>query len=57
MYSAFSRAVSEDPTFANRYGDIDIERVFDSWVQNRGSPVLKVAVNMTTGVVSVEQVS
>lgn len=57
MYSAFRRAVSEDRTFANRYPGIDIGNVFDSWVQNRGSPVLNVDVNMQTGLVNIEQVS
>lgn len=56
MYSAFRRAVSEDRTFADRYPDVDIGDVFDTWVQNRGSPVLDVDVNMNTGLVTVTQV-
>lgn len=57
MYSAFQRAISEDRTFVDRFPDIDIGNVFESWVQNPGSPVLIVNVNMDTGVVSLEQVS
>lgn len=56
MYSAFRRAVSEDRTFVDRYPEVDIGDVFDTWVQNRGSPVLDVNVNMNTGQVTVTQV-
>lgn len=57
MYSAFRTAASEDPSFTARFPGIDIGNVFDSWVQNRGSPVLNVNVNMDNGEVTVEQVS
>lgn len=57
MYNAFRRSLSEDRTFEYRYPGIDIESVFDSWVQNRGSPVLNVELNENNGVVSIDQVS
>lgn len=56
MYAAFRTAVSQDPTFARDFPNIDIGRVFESWVQNPGSPVVNVYVNMTNGEVTLTQV-
>ncbi|KAM3967318.1 aminopeptidase N [Aphomia sociella] len=55
MYNAFRRATSEDLEFSTAYPNIDIGQVFDSWVQNSGSPVVKVDNNMDTGVITVTQ--
>nr|AAK58066.1 110 kDa aminopeptidase [Heliothis virescens] len=55
MYAAFKQAVSEDFTFERDFPGIDVGAVFDTWVQNRGSPVLNVARNSNTGVISVSQ--
>ncbi|XP_013142032.1 PREDICTED: membrane alanyl aminopeptidase-like [Papilio polytes] len=55
MYAAFRTAVSQDPTFARDFPNIDIGRVFESWVQNPGSPVVNVYVNMTSGEVTLTQ--
>nr|XP_026484265.1 uncharacterized protein LOC113392185 [Vanessa tameamea] len=55
MYNAFRRACSEDPTFQTTYPNIDIGVVFDNWVQNPGSPVLNVDVNMSTGQITITQ--
>ncbi|XP_014370423.2 membrane alanyl aminopeptidase-like [Papilio machaon] len=55
MYAAFKTAVSQDSTFARDFPNIDIGRVFDSWVQNPGSPVVNVYVNMSNGEVTLTQ--
>ncbi|CAK1599082.1 unnamed protein product [Parnassius mnemosyne] len=55
MYAAFRTAVSQDPTFARDFPNIDIGQVFDSWVQNPGSPVVNVYVNMTSGEIILNQ--
>ncbi|XP_060801843.1 membrane alanyl aminopeptidase [Amyelois transitella] len=55
MYAAFQRATGEDLDFQRRYPGVDIGEVFDSWVQNRGSPVLNVNFNMDTGIITVTQ--
>ncbi|XP_059049754.1 membrane alanyl aminopeptidase-like [Achroia grisella] len=55
MYDAFRRATSEDFEFSTAYPGVDIGVVFDSWVQNPGSPVLNVSVNTQTGVITVTQ--
>ncbi|VVD01641.1 unnamed protein product [Leptidea sinapis] len=55
MYEAFRVTVNQDSTFAAAYPNIDIGAVFESWVQNPGSPVVDVAVNMTTGLITVTQ--
>ncbi|KAJ2952361.1 hypothetical protein O0L34_g4646 [Tuta absoluta] len=44
MYAAFRIAVNEDRTFASRFPGIDVGQVFDSWVQQAGSPVINVNV-------------
>lgn len=56
MYAAFRTAVSQDPSFARNFPNIDIGRVFDSWVQNPGAPVVNVNVDMTTGAINITQV-
>ncbi|XP_063377572.1 uncharacterized protein LOC134664758 [Cydia fagiglandana] len=55
MYDAFRSAVAADPTYAATYGTLDVGEVFDSWVQNPGSPVLNVDVNMNSGEITVTQ--
>ncbi|XP_068631129.1 membrane alanyl aminopeptidase-like [Battus philenor] len=55
MYAAFRSAVSQDPTFARDFPNVDIAQVFDSWVQNPGAPVVNVYVNMTSGLISLTQ--
>lgn len=56
MYVSLARAVSEDFQFLREYPNIDVSAVFDSWVQNPGSPVIKVEVNTATGDFTVSQV-
>ncbi|CAH2070914.1 unnamed protein product, partial [Iphiclides podalirius] len=56
MYAAFRRAVSQDASFARDFPNIDIGRVFDSWVQNPGAPVVNVNVNMSNGEITVSQI-
>ncbi|CAG9559615.1 unnamed protein product [Danaus chrysippus] len=55
MYNAFRRAVAEDSSFQTSYPNIDIGAVFESWVQNPGSPVINVDVNMRTGLINITQ--
>ncbi|CAB3239517.1 unnamed protein product [Arctia plantaginis] len=55
VYAALTRAVSEDFQFLRDYPGIDVSAVFDSWVQNPGSPVVKVEVNTVTGDISISQ--
>ncbi|XP_075971879.1 membrane alanyl aminopeptidase-like [Anticarsia gemmatalis] len=55
MYAAFRQAASEDFAFLRDYPGVDVGAVFDSWVQNRGAPVLNVEFNTQTGVISVSQ--
>ncbi|XP_041970736.1 uncharacterized protein LOC121727124 [Aricia agestis] len=55
MYTAFRQAVAEDASFATTYPGIDVGAVFDSWVQNPGSPVVNVQVNTETGVITLTQ--
>lgn len=56
MYNALRKAVAEDPTFQATYPNVDIGVVLDSWIQNPGSPVVNVDVNMNTGLISITQV-
>lgn len=56
MYNAFRKAVGEDSSFQTSYPNIDIGAVFESWVQNPGSPVINVDVNMRTGRINITQV-
>ncbi|XP_052753554.1 membrane alanyl aminopeptidase-like [Galleria mellonella] len=55
MYNAFKRATSEDLEFTRNFPDVDIGKVFDSWVQNPGSPVVNVTLDTANGVITVEQ--
>nr|AAN04899.1 aminopeptidase N [Helicoverpa armigera] len=55
MYTAFKQAVAEDFTFQRDFPNVDVGAVFDSWVQNPGSPVINVARNNNTGVITVNQ--
>ncbi|CAK1546278.1 unnamed protein product [Leptosia nina] len=55
MYDSFRLAVAQDPTFATAYPRIDIGQLFDSWVQNPGSPVVEVQVNMISGLITLTQ--
>lgn len=56
MYNALRQAVAEDSTFQATYPNVDIGVVLDSWIQNPGSPVVNVDVNMNTGLISITQV-
>ncbi|CAB3260810.1 unnamed protein product [Arctia plantaginis] len=55
VYAAFERAISEDFQFLRDYPGIDVSAVFDSWVQNPGSPVVRVEVNPVSGYITVSQ--
>lgn len=55
MYAAFRAAVAEDGTLS-QFPGVDVGAVFDSYVQNPGAPVVNVAVNHDTGVITVTQV-
>nr|QUJ23887.1 aminopeptidase N [Telchin licus licus] len=55
MYTAFKTVVATDDTFAATYPGIDIGEVFESWVQNPGSPVLNVEVDSAEGNIIVTQ--
>ncbi|KAL0882639.1 hypothetical protein ABMA27_001074 [Loxostege sticticalis] len=55
MYRALRRAAYEDITFSRMFPNQDIGEILDSWVQNAGSPVVNVNVNMDTGVISLKQ--
>ncbi|CAH1647275.1 unnamed protein product [Spodoptera littoralis] len=55
MYQAFDKAIAEDHTFLSDFPNINFGNVFDSWVQNRGSPVVEVTRDPESGVVVVEQ--
>ncbi|KAJ8733130.1 hypothetical protein PYW08_001428 [Mythimna loreyi] len=55
MYKAFQRAVDEDFTFARDFPTTDIKVLFDSWVQNPGSPLITVSRNSGSGVMTVTQ--
>ncbi|XP_022825014.1 membrane alanyl aminopeptidase-like [Spodoptera litura] len=55
MYQAFNKAIAEDHTFLSDFPNINFGNVFDSWVQNRGSPVVEVTRNPETGVIVIEQ--
>lgn len=57
MYAAFKQAVDEDFTYARDFPNINIEALFDSWVQNPGSPIVTVTRVPDTGVITVTQVS
>ena len=57
MYAAFKTAVAQDWEYEANFKEIDIGVVFDSWVQNAGSPVVTVTRNSETGVMNVTQVS
>ncbi|KOB70212.1 Uncharacterized protein OBRU01_15690 [Operophtera brumata] len=55
LYDAFRQATSEDLSYTQTYPGIEIGELFDSWVQNGGSPVVNVDVNMNTGVITLSQ--
>jgi aminopeptidase N len=57
FYTALRRAASEDVNFRIDYPNADIGDILDSWVQTAGSPVVNVAVNMTSGAITLRQVS
>lgn len=56
LYDALRQAASEDFTFARDFPNVNVGAVLDSWVQNPGAPVLRVDVNMETGLITVTQV-
>lgn len=56
MYNAFRQAVAEDYIFLQQYPDVDVGAVFDSWVENPGSPVVYANVNHESGGITVSQV-
>ncbi|CAH0703044.1 unnamed protein product [Spodoptera exigua] len=55
MYRAFEKAIAEDYAFQRDFPEADIGAVFDSWVQNRGSPVVMVNRTASTGGIVVTQ--
>ncbi|CAH0605716.1 unnamed protein product [Chrysodeixis includens] len=55
LYDALRQAAAEDFTFVRDYPGVNVGAVLDSWVQNPGAPVLKVDVNMESGVYTVSQ--
>lgn len=56
LYNAMRRAASEDLSFVRDFPNVDVGAVLDSWVQNGGSPVLNVNVNMNNGQITIQQV-
>ncbi|CAG9795002.1 unnamed protein product [Diatraea saccharalis] len=55
LYTGLRRAASEDMTFRSLFPDVDIGEILDNWVQNPGSPVVNVHVNMTSGLITLTQ--
>lgn len=56
MYDGFRKAIAEDFEFLRDFPNVEIGEVFDSWVQNPGSPVVRVNVNNNTGLITLTQV-
>ncbi|RVE53190.1 hypothetical protein evm_002023 [Chilo suppressalis] len=55
LYDALRRAAAEDMEFRRLYPNVDVGAILDNWVQNPGSPVVNVHVNMSTGLITFTQ--
>nr|ADZ57273.1 aminopeptidase N4 [Chilo suppressalis] len=55
LYDALRRAAAEDMEFRKLYPNVDVGAILDNWVQNPGSPVVNVHVNMSTGLITLTQ--